>query len=217
MTEVSQNGWPVSPAATEPLIVGGVSFGPCRAGDVHTVLEYVAQRFHTEVEPLVAKTCGCYNPRKIPGSNTWSNHASMTAIDCNWARHPLGAHGTFTAAQVRKIINIVNHCDGVIRWGGLYTTTVDEMHFEINKNAAAVHALAVKINTPPEEDMPTADDIADRVVAKLSAAVPGSSGPNWAQDVERTEAIERQLTALTEKVDAIAQGVTDLLSPPEAG
>lgn len=216
MTEHSQNGWPINPTSRAPLVVNGVSFGPTRAGDVHTVLSYVARRFDDEVERLIPGTCGCYNPRKIPGSNVWSNHASMTAIDCNWQRHPLGAHGTFTADQVRKIINIVNHCDGVIRWGGLYTTTVDEMHFEIVKDAAAVHALAVKINTPQEEPMPTADEIADRVVAKLSAAVPGSSGPNWAQDVERTEAIERQLTELTTKVDAIAQGVNDLLSPPTA-
>jgi hypothetical protein len=203
----SQNGWTINPPLAV-LTVRGVTFGGAHTGDAHVVLEYVATRFDAEVERLIAGTCGCYNPRLIPGSNVWSNHASATAIDCNWQRHPLGARGTFTAAQVRTIRSILAFCGGVIRWGGDFSN-VDEMHFEINRNAAAVHALAVKITTP-EDDMPTPDDYADAVVAKLSGKVLGSSGPNWAQDVERTENIERVLLEVQTGVAELKAAVAAL-------
>jgi hypothetical protein len=145
MTDVSQNGWPIRPTMRRALTVAGVHFGDVRDGDVFTVLQYVATRFHYEVEHLIAGTCGAYNPRKIPGSNTWSNHASATAIDCNWQRHPLGVRGTYTWAQRTDIDKIMGACGGVVRWGGVYTTTVDEMHFEINTGAAGVKSLAAKI------------------------------------------------------------------------
>jgi len=145
----SQNGWAINPPLAV-LTVHGVTFGGAHTGDAHVVLEYVATRYDAEVERLISGTCGCYNPRKIPGTNTWSNHASATAIDCNWQRHPLGARSTYTAAQVRTIRTILSFCDGVIRWGGDFGN-VDEMHFEINKNAAAVKALATKIKA--EDDM----------------------------------------------------------------
>jgi hypothetical protein len=150
----SQNGWPIEPAARTPLTVAGVLFGDVRSGDVFTVLQYVATRYHNEVEHLIGGTCGAYNPRKIPGSNTWSNHASATAIDCNWQRHPLGARGTYTTAQRAKIVDIVNSLDGAVRWGGVYTTTVDEMHFEINADAKRVRIAALKIRAYAQTGVP---------------------------------------------------------------
>jgi D-alanyl-D-alanine carboxypeptidase len=167
----SQNGWQINPPLTN-LTVDGVSFGGAHGGDAHTVLEYVATRFHHEVESLRAGQCGCYNPRKIPGTDTWSNHASATAIDINWTRHPLGARGTFTTAQVAAIRRILAACDGVIRWGGDYTHTVDEMHFEIVTGMSAVTTLAKRI----EDDMaPTAEQI---VAAWQKAKIGDQAYPN---------------------------------------
>jgi hypothetical protein len=141
----SQNGWTVNPRNRTDLTVNGVDFGDVRSGDVFTVLQYVATRFAAEVERLISGQCGAYNPRKIEDSNVWSNHASATAIDCNWQRHPRGKSGTFARSQVAKIRELLTYCDGVVRWGGDFATTVDEMHFEIHGNSADVTALADKI------------------------------------------------------------------------
>jgi D-alanyl-D-alanine carboxypeptidase len=158
----SQNGWPIEPAQRSPMTLFGVPFGDVRDGDVRTVLSYVATRFHQEVEHLVAGQCGAYNPRHIAGASFWSNHASATAIDINWGKHVQGVRGTFTAAQHTGVVNIVNACDGVVRWGGTYTGTVDEMHFEINvpPGSTRLAALAREIRTPSPQEDPDMD-IAD--------------------------------------------------------
>ncbi len=103
-----------------------------RAGDVYTVLRYVAVQFNATVEALYSPGCWGHNYREISGSTSLSNHASGTAIDCNAPDHPLGAAGTFSAAQVSAIRTILTRCNGVVRWGGDYSSRKDEMHFEIN-------------------------------------------------------------------------------------
>ncbi|MFB9240059.1 M15 family metallopeptidase, partial [Plantactinospora siamensis] len=134
----SQNGWP---ANSDPAVIDVASFpvpgsSPARSlmvrdGDIKTILIGVAARFNSTVEPL-GSDIGGYNYRPIAGSTVLSNHASGTAIDLNWNEHPQGASGTFTAAQVAAIRRILGLCGNVVRWGGDYNSTVDEMHFEIN-------------------------------------------------------------------------------------
>jgi len=148
----SQNGWPVSSSASAigitGLTVSGHTFpAGVKGGQVHTILGYVARRFHTEVEALVNPGCWGYNYRVISGSTSFSNHASGTAIDCNAPRHPLGASGTFSSAQVSKIRSILSYCNGVVRWGGDYSGRKDEMHFEINVRPgdSRIAALVAKI------------------------------------------------------------------------
>lgn len=154
----SQNGWSASSSPSAigitGLTVAGHAFpAGVRGGQVHTILGYVARRFHSEVEALVTPGCWGYNYRVISGSASLSNHASGTAIDCNAPRHPLGKSGTFSAAQVSKIHSIVNYCNGVVRWGGDYSGRKDEMHFEINVRPgdSRIAPLAAKIGgtTPP--------------------------------------------------------------------
>ena len=150
---VSQNGWPVlastSTALDRGFSAGGATFpGGVRRGEVSTILRYVATRFDAEVQPLVNPGCWGWNDRTIRGSTTSiSNHASGTAIDCNAPRHPLGAVGTFSAAQVRTIHAIIAVCEGTVRWGGDYINRKDEMHFEINKppSSSAIAAVAAKL------------------------------------------------------------------------
>ena len=98
--------------------MGGHSFPSGVRGDqVHTILGYVARRFHSEVEALVTPGCWGYNYRVISGSTSLSNYASGTAIECNAPRHPLGASGTFSSTRVSRIHSIVRSCNGVVRWG----------------------------------------------------------------------------------------------------
>ena len=73
-----------------------------------------------------------YAERTVRGSSTTlSNHASGTAIDLNAPEHWLGARGTFTPEQTRKIRTELKKYEGAIRWGGDYKNRADEMHFEI--------------------------------------------------------------------------------------
>jgi peptidoglycan hydrolase-like protein with peptidoglycan-binding domain len=150
----SQNGWPVSSVGSEIGIVKAVVPGTdisipggIKGGDVATVMLYLAAQFHHAVEPLRRLVCGGYVYRKIDGYNVWSNHASGTAFDFNWDKHPMGASGTFTVAQVTTIRNILRYLEGVVRWGGDYSTRKDEMHFEINTGAAGVARIAQKIKS----------------------------------------------------------------------
>jgi len=154
--ETSYNGWTASPNPKDfggitPLVIAGESFAPgVRTGDVHTVLSYVFQQFHDRVEPIWkpgwhdADDWG-YNYRQNRNANNLSCHASATAGDANATRHPNGKRGTFTPDQVREIKRILAEVDNVVEWGGNFTGTPDEMHFEIKGNAAKVGVVANRL------------------------------------------------------------------------
>ncbi len=136
--ETSYNGWPVgTPASaigvTNYTIRDTTVTLAVKSGDVANVLMYVAGRFHREVEALRPASCGGWEYRRnVNNTAVWSNHASGTAIDLNWDRHPNGAKGTFTASQVSAIRGILAYCGDVVYWGGDYRGTTDEMHFELD-------------------------------------------------------------------------------------
>ena len=128
-----------------------VADGP--AGDV---LMYVAAQFDQRVEDIdtargAAPDDWGHADRPIRGGTATSNHASATAIDLNATRHPLGARGTFTTAQVTEIRAILDEVAHVVRWGGDYSGRVDAMHFEIATTAATVATVARRL--AQEDDM----------------------------------------------------------------
>lgn len=151
----SYNGWPASPnhadlgGLDDREVPGapGVHLAPgVRAGDVATVLFDFAGKFHAHVEQLRAGDCWGFAFR--PDSNNprlLSCHASGTAVDFNAPEHPNGKRGTFTAQQVGVIRGLLAGYAGVIAWGGDFTGTDDEMHFEIQGTAAEVAAVAAKL------------------------------------------------------------------------
>lgn len=155
----SQNGWP---ASSDKASIGvnsgfapcGVTFpGGCKGGDVETVLGYLATQFHLRVEPLVPGWNWGYTYKEISGSSTLSNHASATALDTNAPDHGYGGSGTFTSAQVSAIRAILAEVSPAVRWGGDYSGTKDEMHWEINANSSTVADVARRLGgggtTPP--------------------------------------------------------------------
>jgi len=151
----SYNGWPASPDKNEINIVPfgdkyGLPFpGGVRGGDVAIVLGYVAVQLHERVEPCVAGWDWGYNYRaNVNNPATLSCHSSGTAIDYNAPNHPNGAKGTFTSAQVAVIRDILVEVGGAVQWGGDYTGTTDEMHFEIIVDADYLHSVAITLPTP---------------------------------------------------------------------
>ena len=146
----SYNGWQASESRSSigvrPFTVEGVEFpSGVKAGDVATVLAYVAVQIHRRVEKLTAGTCWGYAYRKNRNANNLSCHSSGTAIDVNAPRHPNGKRGTFKADQVRTIRAILAEVAPVVRWGGDFSGTPDEMHFEIVGNAQQVARVAAAI------------------------------------------------------------------------
>ncbi len=137
-TATSYNGWPVGTPASaigvQSYIVPGTSIAiSLKSGDVATVLINLAGRFNKEVESLLPWQEDGYSYRRnVNNTSVWSNHASGTAMDLNFELHPNAARGTFSAAKVAAIRRILADCGGVIYWGGDYSRTADEMHFEIN-------------------------------------------------------------------------------------
>jgi hypothetical protein len=145
----SQNGYL---AATASLIAQYTIPGTdikvnLRKGDVSVVMLYLADQYNKRVEKLTKTDTGSYNVRSIIDARTLSNHASGTAEDFRWNKHPLGKKNTFTPKQRETIEDILHGLEGVVRWGGHYTKRVDEMHFEINAGPAAVKRVADKIRT----------------------------------------------------------------------
>lgn len=146
----SYNGWTASKdrkaIGVVPFTVNGIEFpAGVKGGDVHFLLSYVAAQFFKRVEKPINPGCWGFNYRQNRNSNNLSCHASGTAIDLNAPKHPNGKSGTFTARQVTEIREILAECSHAIRWGGDFSGTKDEMHFEVKVNAAAVKQAVAKI------------------------------------------------------------------------
>lgn len=158
--EYAYNGWLASPnpadfGGLEPIVVAGESFAPgVRAGDVATVLRYVAEQMNARVEPVVkpewhqADDWG-FSYRKNRNANNLSCHSAGCAIDYNATLHVNGKRGTFTPDQVATIREILRELDGVVEWGGNFKGTPDEMHWEISGTEEEVARVAARLRGAP--------------------------------------------------------------------
>lgn len=145
---VSQNGYTVihSDRVKTYKIPGTTRTFDLRADACGYVLADFARRFNQEVEELVPSFDDWgYSLRKIVGSAKYSNHASGTALDLNSITHAYGEEGTFSQTELTVLRRLLNYYDGVIRWGGDYTYTKDEMHFEIDAEYRKVKRVARKV------------------------------------------------------------------------
>lgn len=142
----SQNGYSVLASINDcrRYLIDGIAFY-LRPDDCGYVLSHFTKAFDAEVEDLRTTECFGYSRRRIAGSAEWSNHASATAVDLNAAQHPSGRVGTFSTVEQNNIHDLLTNYDEVIRWGGTYRTVKDEMHFEINKNYAAVQLVSQRL------------------------------------------------------------------------
>ena len=186
-----------------------------RKGDVSVVLLHFARWYDQHIEPLTKSDTGGYNPRNIIGSSVLSNHASGTAEDLRWNKHPLGKVGTFTPGQKAKIENQLGYYDGVIRWGGNYTGRKDEMHFEINKGPSAVGVIADKIRAEAAGGGTTQPTKPVTPSKPAQLAVDGELGPatikRW-QQIMKTPVdgkISTPKSALIEAVQARLRATVD--------
>lgn len=203
----SYNGWPASryPSQiginTRWTVLGHDFPGGVKGGDVQVVFEYLVKQLHARVEPIQWYAPGDewgYNYRlNVNDLSSLSCHASGTAIDYNATRHPNGRRGTFSAAQVKQIRAILAELDGVVRWGGDFSGTPDEMHFEIRGSFTAVATVAKKLRgqvvpaptpipvpipQPGEDGKVKPNEINEYLIqlyATYLATSPDAPGHNW--------------------------------------
>jgi len=147
--QTSYNGWPASKEQAEigvkPFKVEGTSLKIRCAEKVAPLLINFAKEFNELIEPLEGGALDdwgyCYRDvRGVPGK--LSNHSSGTAIDLNASKHPLGKVGTFDTTKVPMIKALAKKYG--LTWGGDWARK-DEMHFEINLDAAKTAALITKL------------------------------------------------------------------------
>lgn len=172
MMTTSYNGWLASEAPADfggldnRIVPGtiGVRLSPgVRAGDVATVLFYVASQLDRRVEDgdlySAGDEWGYYFKHSANSASLISCHSSGTAFDWNATRHPNGKHGTFSVAQVAEIRRILAEVQDVVYWGGdgWGTGTWDEMHFEIRSGVSVsqVTAVAAKLRGVPVTPNPS--------------------------------------------------------------
>jgi len=165
----SQNHWTVLDTAPPVVeMIPGVLKLRVAPGPVAVIFTDLAQQFHAHVERVdlkVEETPGYddwgWAKRPVRGSTTvYSNHASGTAIDLNATRHPRGVSHTFKQPQIDAIRSMLRRYRDsetnrlVVRWGGDFQTTVDDMHFEINAGFEAVRRVATKLTAPKPIPVP---------------------------------------------------------------
>jgi hypothetical protein len=163
------NGWPVLEPGSDRLhtwtIPGTQRRITMRDGSAGFLLAHVALRFNDRVERLAlpgesnaGPDDGGYSHRPITGGSSWSQHATGTAMDLNWRRHPYGVptRHTFTADQINTIHrwlreSYVTRAGRVIEWGGDWpshpgsTAKPDAMHFQLSAGLDAAEHLARRL------------------------------------------------------------------------
>jgi hypothetical protein len=153
----SYNGWPASRDAAAIGIdpnfkAAGHKFpGGVKKGDVSTVFRFYLGNYHLRVESLNVTTgdeWGYSYRANVNNPSQLSCHSSGTAVDVNAQKHPNGRRNTLSSTQVARLRQIQKWTGGVIKWGGDFSTTKDEMHHEVHGSATAVHAVAVRLNKP---------------------------------------------------------------------
>jgi hypothetical protein len=144
----SQNNWTVLTETSRmlhqwviPTERGDVIL-PLRRGTAGFLLCHFALWFDEHIEVLFGRGDDFgWAYRRIAGSTEWSNHASGTAVDLNSSSHPSGSL-TFTISDVDAIHQRLKRAYPVIRWGGDFRTTIDQMHYELASTREAAIPIA---------------------------------------------------------------------------
>lgn len=156
MLTTSHNGWPIDP---DPRVLDAVLIEPIRGRKFWIVrpaaplFSYVIRRFHREVDPITGGVLDdwSFNFRQIPGTGIWSNHASASAVDLNATHFPMGLR-LMNTRQRQRCQWIVRDCRHQIRWGGDWSETPDEMHFELapGTKPASVRDARIRMGLHPD-------------------------------------------------------------------
>lgn len=128
----SENGWNppwVGSPDLEWVTVPGTTVNlQIRKGQPRQILRAFAADYNAYIEPLRNQDSACYT---ATNSVPTSNHLNGTAMDLNWDSHPFRVRGTFTAAQMKTIRELLKFYEDTIFWAGDWTDPIDEMHWQL--------------------------------------------------------------------------------------
>lgn len=149
MSDVSINGWPVIEQQTDARLKVYAIPGCTRklriATDAAPILLWVASKFHKTVANLDKDPLAVwgYNHRIARQSQSWSDHASGSAIDLRSDKFPIGTR-RMSPIQRINVRRILKTCNGLIIWGGDYKDdkSADQMHFAIAPGVTATQIQA---------------------------------------------------------------------------
>lgn len=148
----SENGWPyVDQGSCKWFqIAQGVTI-QIQEGAPYACLGAFARDYHAYVEPIYDPDCACWTEGN---SVATSNHPGGTAMDLRWQSHPFQKRGTFTAAQIRTIQELLDFYEGTVFWAGVdwkeggWGSPIDEMHWQVGYRTfdQAANAVAPWVN-----------------------------------------------------------------------
>lgn len=142
---ISEDGWPMvdqgSCAWTDIPGAPGVEL-EIQVGQPLAIIRALVADYHAFVEPVFDADCACWTSTNSVGS---SNHLSGTACDLRWQSHPFKNRGSFNAAQLKTIQEILDFYEGTIFWAGVdwtksdgsrggWGSPIDEMHWQMGYN-----------------------------------------------------------------------------------
>lgn len=137
----SENGWPyVDQGSCKWFQVNGPEVTlQIQEGAPYAILGAFARDYHQHVEPIFDPDCACWT---LDNSADTSNHPGGTACDLRWQSHPFKQRGTFTAAQLKTIQELMDFYEGTVFWAGVdwrekdgsvggWGSPIDEMHWQM--------------------------------------------------------------------------------------
>ena len=133
--QFSENGWPyVDQGSCKWFQVApGVSM-QIQEGLPFAILGAFARDYHAYIEPIFDPDCASWTP---DNSVATSNHPGGTALDIRWNSHPFQKRGSFNAAQLRTIQELLDFYEGTVFWAGIdwseggWGSPIDEMHWQM--------------------------------------------------------------------------------------
>ncbi|WP_065968390.1 hypothetical protein [Streptomyces sparsogenes] len=130
--ERSANGWPVTSEVHKHRVEGAEQVTvPLLAGDVATVLLFVARRFNYEIATLHADEVTGHTMDRAVSARYESNYLSGTAIAIRPVLYPAGSKEGLFPHETVVVRDILADCEGVVRWGG-DEKVPKESHFHID-------------------------------------------------------------------------------------
>nr|WP_203644010.1 hypothetical protein [Streptomyces sp. SID14478] len=122
----SANGWETETVVdkdgtifTRPVPGVPLTGVQVRLGEPETVLVYVVQRFHYEIDELrKGDVVGWRAPDAVRARRPESNQASGTAVQIRPNFYPAGTRGGLFPQQLVVVRDILAELNGVVRWGG---------------------------------------------------------------------------------------------------
>ena len=128
----SEDGWEparVGQDAVEWVTVPGTTVKlQLMKGWPLAILRAFAADYNAFVEPLRDPDSASWTPTN---SVPTSNHLNGTAMDLNWNSHPFRVKGTFSAAQMTVIRELLAFYEGTVFWAGDWANPIDEMHWQM--------------------------------------------------------------------------------------